>query len=156
GANAPLIPYVHQDNKDSTHYIGDFAQGGLGLPDRDYYLLPDEKFKDLRAKYQSHVEKMLTLGGIADPGKAASDIAALETRLAKVQWDKVDNRNPVKVYNKFPVARLAGLTRQIDWPGYLDAAGFKQLPAVIVSQPSYVNGLGKEIAATDLSTWKLY
>ncbi|HZP13119.1 MAG TPA: peptidase M13, partial [Nevskiaceae bacterium] len=60
GVNVPLAPYVHQDNKDSTHYIGDFYQAGLGMPDRDFYLLDDAKFKDLRAKYQAHTEKMLS------------------------------------------------------------------------------------------------
>ena len=142
GVNVPLVAYVHQDNKDSTHYIGDFAQAGLGLPDRDYYLLDDAKFKDLRAKYQAHTEKMLTLAGQPSPAKSAAAIYALEERLAKAQWDKVRNRDPQATYNKLEVAKLSGLSRELDWPAYLDALGYKSLSAVIVSQPSYVKALG--------------
>jgi predicted metalloendopeptidase len=156
GVNVPLVAYVHQDNKDSTHYIGDFAQAGLGLPDRDFYLLDDAKFKDLRAKYQAHTEKMLGLAGDRDAAKSAAAIFALETRLAKAQWDKVVLRDPEKAYNKFAVAKLPALSPALQWPAFLDAAGFKSLPAVIVSQPTYVKALGRELGKTDLATWKTY
>jgi len=156
GYETPLVPYVHQDNRKATEYIGDLYQSGLGLPDRDYYLLNDAKFKSIREAYVAHVEKMLTLAGIKDAGKAAKDIVALETRLAKAQWDKVENRDPVKVYNKLDVAGLKKLTSEIDWGVYLKGLGFDTLPAIIVSQPSYITGLGKEIKATSLDTWKIY
>src|SRR5262249_11157846 len=71
GVNVPLVPFVHQDNKESTRYIGDFFQGGLGLPDRDYYLQDDAKFKDIRIQYQAHVEKMLTLAGLKNAPDSA-------------------------------------------------------------------------------------
>ncbi len=156
GVKVPLAPYVHADNRDATHYIGDLAQFGLGLPDRDYYLLSDAKFKSIRAAYLAHIEKMLTLAGIKDTGKAAKDILALETRLAKVQWDKVENRDPIKGYNKLDIAGLKKLTTEIDWVSYLKAVGFDSLPAINISQPSYVTGLGKELKTTSLDTWKLY
>ena len=156
GYKMPLAPYVHQDNKNATQYIGDLYQSGLGLPDRDYYLLNDAKFKSIREGYLAHVEKMLTLAGIKDAGKAAKDIVALETRLAKAHWDKVENRDPVKGYNKLDAAGLKKLTGEIDWAVYLKAVGFDTLPAIIVSQPSYITGLGKEIKTTSLDTWKLY
>jgi putative endopeptidase len=156
GVNAPLVPLVHQDRKDSDHYIGDFYQGGLGLPDRDYYLLDDAKFADIRTKYQAHIEKMLTLAGIADAAAAAAAILAFEKRLAKAHWDKVDNRNPQKTYNKFTVAKLDDLSDQIDWPPLLQAAGFAKLEAVIVAQPSYVKAVGAELRKTKLDTWKRY
>jgi predicted metalloendopeptidase len=156
GINMPLNPVVHQDNRDSTQYIGDFLQGGLGLPDRDYYLLNEPKFKAIREQYRSHIETMLGLAGIEGASKAATKILALETRLAKAQWDKVDNRDPVKTYNKLDAAALRALTREIDWNTYLKGVGFGSLPAVIVSQPTYVKGLGREIRNTELSTWKIY
>ena len=156
GVNVPLVPFVHQDNKDSTHYIGDFYQSGIGLPDRDYYLLDDAKFKDLRAKYQAHTEKMLAMAGDKNAAKSAAAIFALEARLAKAQWDKVDLRNPEKSYNKFAVAKLPSLSKDLQWASFMDAAGFHDLKAVIVSQPSYAKALGHEIAKTDLATWKTY
>ncbi len=156
GYKMPLVPYVHQDNKNATQYIGDLYQYGLGLPDRDFYLLNDAKFKSIRDGYVAHIEKMLTLAGIKDAHKAAKDILALETRLAKSQWDKVENRDPVKGYNKLDAAALKKLTSEIDWPVYLKGVGFDSLPAIIVSQPSYITGLGKEIKTTSLDTWKLY
>ena len=156
GFETPIAPYVHQDNKDATQYIGDLYQNGLGLPERDYYLLNDAKFKTIREQYVAHVEKMLTLAGIKDAGKSAKDIVALETRIAKAHWDKVTNRDPVKTYNKLDAAALKKLTAEIDWAIYLKGVGFDTLPAVIVSQPTYLAGLGKEIKATPIETWKVY
>jgi predicted metalloendopeptidase len=146
----------HQDNKDATQYIGDLYQSGLGLPDRDYYLLNDAKFKTIREQYVAHVEKMLTLAGVKNADKAAKDIMALETRIAKGHWDKVTNRDPVKTYNKLDAAALKKLTADIDWSAYLKTVGFDTLPAIIVSQPTYLTALGKEIKSTSLDTWKIY
>ena len=156
GFETPIAPYVHQDNKNATQYIGDLYQNGLGLPDRDYYLLNDAKFKSIREAYAAHIEKMLTLAGVKDAGKAAKNILAFETRIAKAHWDKVENRDPVKGYNKLDAAALKKLTSEIDWTVYLKGVGFDALPAIIVSQPSYITGLGKEIKSTSLDTWKIY
>jgi predicted metalloendopeptidase len=156
GFKTPLVPYVHQDNKNATEYIGDLYQYGLGLPERDYYLVNDAKFKTIREQYLAHVEKVLTLAGMKDAGKAAKDILALETRIAKAHWDKVANRDPVKTYNKLDAEGLKKLTAEIDWPTYLKGVGFDTLPAIIVSQPTYVTGLGREIKATPIETWKTY
>ncbi|MDO9194267.1 MAG: M13 family metallopeptidase N-terminal domain-containing protein, partial [Undibacterium sp.] len=86
---APFDIGIHQDNKDSTKYVLDVVQSGLGMPDRDYYLNnEDAKLKDTRAKYLKHIEKMFTLAGDKDATKNATDILALETELAKAQWTK--------------------------------------------------------------------
>ncbi len=156
GVATPLYPYVHQDAKDSTQYAGDFYQAGLGLPDRDYYLIDDDKFKGIRAAYLAHVQKMFELAGINDGAKAAKDVLALETQIAKVQWDKVENRNPVKTYNPFEPAKLSTLTSEIDWAAYLPAVGYGSLKQVLVSQPTYVTGLGKLIKSTPVETWRTY
>ncbi|MDB5972283.1 MAG: peptidase, partial [Hydrocarboniphaga sp.] len=156
GVATPLFPYVHQDAKDSTQYAGDFYQAGLGLPDRDYYLIDDDKFKGIRAAYLAHMQKMFELAGLNDAAKTAKDVLALETQIAKVQWDKVENRDPVKTYNPYEPAKLATLTSEIDWAAYLPAVGYGSLKQVLVSQPTYVTGLGKLIKSTPIETWRSY
>src|SRR6185369_6152166 len=86
--NTPLGAYVNQDDKDPTQYIVNFFQSGLGLPDRDFYLVDDPKFKEIRAKYLTHVEKMLTLAGDKSAAAEAKQIMDLETALAKKYWTR--------------------------------------------------------------------
>ena len=155
GVGAPYDFGIHQDAKDSTKYVADFGQSGLGLPDRDYYLEAGKA--DTLAKYQAHVEKMLTLAGDANAAANAKDIVALETALAKVQWTKVENRDPVKTYNKVELAKLDELTPGYDWNAYLTEAGIAgKASYVIVSQPSYLKGFNEVFKQTPLATWKAY
>jgi predicted metalloendopeptidase len=157
GAGAPVDLSVHQDNRDSTRYIVDIAQAGLGMPNRDFYLQDDPKLKDTRAKYQAHVEKMLTLAGHAHAADEAAHIVALETAIAQAQWSAVENRDPVKAYNKLSIAQLKALAPGFDWNAWLKGTGVAgKVDSVIVSQPSYLQGLDKIIAATPLETWKSY
>ena len=155
GVRAPIDFGIHQDAKDSTRYIVDISQSGLGLPDRDYYIEANKA--ETRAKYLIHMEKILALAGDAHAGANAKDILALETDLAKVQWSKVENRDPVKTYNKVELARLAELTPGFDWNTWLSATGIKgKVSYVIVSQPSYMMGFSEVLKKTPLSTWKAY
>jgi predicted metalloendopeptidase len=158
GAGAPIDIGVHQDNKDSTHYIADIAQSGLGMPNRDYYILADDKrLSDVRAKYQAHIEKMLALAGHKDAALEAAQIVALETAIAKAHWSAVENRDPVKAYNKIPVGQLKTLMPGFDWNGYLKGVGVAgKLDAVIVSQPTYLSRLDAIIKDTPLPVWKSY
>ncbi len=158
GVGAPYSIGIGQDQRESTRYAVYMSQGGLGLPDRDYYLKKDDaKLADVRAKYERHVEKVLGMAGEKDPAAAAKAILALETALAEVQWTKVDNRDPVKRYNKMDFAKLSALTPGYDWKGALAAGGIAgKADYVIVAQPSYFAALDKVIANTDLSTWKSY
>jgi predicted metalloendopeptidase len=156
GVKVPLAAYVHQDAKDATRYAGDFDQSGLSLPNRDFYLIQDEKFKGIRAAFHAHVERMVTLTGSRDGRRTADVVLALETRLAKHQWDKVALRDPVKRYNPYPVSKLPKLAPQIDWVRFLDEVGFGSLDTVLVSQPSYVTELGKLLKSEPLSRWKTY
>jgi len=158
GVNTPFTPNVHLDNKDSTKYVVDFGQSGLGLPERDYYLVKnDAKLKDAYTKYIAHITKMLSMRGDKNAAKEARDIVALETAMAKVQWTPVQNRDPVKVYNKVELAKLDKLMPNFDWKQYMSAAGAdSKLDYVIVSQPSYLSGLDKLIKATPLPVWKEY
>lgn len=155
---APIDIGVHQDNKDSTKYVLDVAQSGLGLPDRDYYLNDnDQKLKSTREKYQVHVEKMLTLSGDTKAAEHAKQILELETNLAKIQWTKVELRDPIKAYNKIELSKLNEVLPGFDWPAYLQALGVeKKVGYLIISQPSYLNGLAKIINETPLDTFKVY
>ena len=157
GAGAPLDMYVHQDNKDSTRMIVDVGQSGLGLPNRDYYLQDEARLKDIRTKYQAHIEKILALAGHAKAAEEAAQIVALETEIARVQWSEVENRDPVKAYNKLRFAELKTLTPHFDWSAWAKGVGVQgKVDSLIVSQPSYLASLDKLIAATPLDVWKSY
>ncbi len=158
GANAPFDFAIHQDNKDSTKYVADIVQGGLGMPDRDYYLKADDaKLAAVKAKYQLHVEKMLALAGDKDAAANAKAIVELETEIARVQWSKVENRDPVKTYNKVELAKLAELAPGYSWKAWLDGTGIAAKTGyVIVSQPTYLKGLDAVMAKAPLSAWKAY
>lgn len=156
--SAPIDIGVHQDNKDSTKYVLDVAQSGLGLPDRDYYLSQDDlKLKSTREKYQQHIEKMLTMAGDTQAAQHAKEILEFETAIAKIQWTKVELRDPIKAYNKVELQKLGEVLPGFDWSGYLQALGVeKKLSYLIISQPSYLKELAKIIDATPIETFKVY
>jgi putative endopeptidase len=156
GAGAPVGMGVRQDARESTRYVVGISQSGLGLPNRDFYLQDEARLKDTRAKYLAHVEKMLSLAGHKDAAAEAKAIVALETEIAKVQWSAVENRDPVKRYNKLKIAELKALAPNFDWTTYLKDTGVAKASEVIVSQPSYLQGLDKLIDATPVETWKSY
>jgi len=157
GVATPIGIFVAQDAKDSTQYALWFSQGGLGLPDRDYYLSDDAKLLGFRTKYREHVAKMLTLLGDAHAGDEAARILALETAFAKIQWTRVANRDPQKTYNPQTLAQLKELAPSIDWNSYLAKGGVPDtLPTLIVRQPDYLKGLSGLIKSTPLPTWKEY
>ncbi len=155
---APIDLAIHQDNKDSTKYVVDFVQAGLGMPDRDYYLKKDDaKMAATLAKYQATVEKMLALAGDANAAANAKAVVAFETKIAQLHWTKVELRDPVKAYNKVPVAKLGQLMPGYDWNAYLNALGIAgKVDYVIVSQPTYLKALDKLLAETPLDTLKPY
>jgi predicted metalloendopeptidase len=158
GVPTPYAVDVGQDARDSTKYAASIAQNGLGLPDRDYYLKKDDaRLAGIRDKYQAHVEHILTLAGHKDAAAGAKAIVALETALAQVQWTKVENRDPVKRYNKTEIAKLGELAPGYDWSDAMGKAGVAtKTTTVIVNQPSYLAGFAKVVDATDLATWKAY
>jgi len=158
GDTAPYDITVHQDNKDATKYVLDLGQGGLGLPDRDYYLNDnDAKLKSVREKYLQHVEKMFTLAGDKDAAKHAADVLALETALAKAHWSKVELRDPIKAYNKVAINKLNDLTPGYNWASYFKALGVTgRINYVIVAQPSYLTAFNQQLQTTPLDVWKTY
>ncbi len=157
-AGAPLDMSVRQDARESTRYVVGIHQSGLGLPSRDYFISDkDARLSEIRAKYQQHVEKMLALAGHAQAAEEAAQIVALETEIARAQWSGVENRDPVKTYNKMSLAELKALMPGFDWDAYLNGVGVAgKIDSVIVSQPSFLSALDKLIDSTPLPVWKAY
>ena len=159
GAGMPIGLYIGQDDRNATRYVPSLVQSGLGLPNRDYYLkLDDAKFAGVRAKYVAYLAKLLALSG--DKGTAeptAKAILALETELARVQWSAVENRDPIKGYNRVELGALPALAPGFDWAAWLPEAGIKgKTPDVLVRQPSYLTGMAALIDSAPLATWKAY
>ncbi len=151
----PLNYFVSQDAGDATRYIGILAQGGLSMPDRDYYLKQDPKNAAFRKQHLAYIGQMLTLAGAKNAAARAKRIAALETAIAALQWTKVQNRDPVATYNKQTPTQLAQLAPGFDWAAFFDAAGVPAA-AVDVNQPTYVQALSELIRATPVSSWREY
>jgi len=158
GVAVPVRMGVRQDAKDSSRYQLGISQSGLGLPDRDYYSEQDPRFSKAREAYRSYLTSLFKLAGerpeVAS-GKADA-VIALEAKLARAQWSKVDNRDPEKTYNKFDLAGLKTLAPQLDWAALLTAAGADKASDVNVSQPNYVQTLGTLLASEPLAVWRDY
>ncbi|MFZ6689190.1 M13 family metallopeptidase [Undibacterium sp. SXout11W] len=157
GVSLPVNSGVNQDARDSSTYAVYVSQGGLSLPDRDYYLKDDAKFKAFRDAYVKHVEKMLSMSGEKNADKSAADILALETQIATIQWTKVENRNPVNTYNKIELAKLTELMPGFNWTSYFAGTGVgNKVNYVIVRQPSFLTALAKIVNDTPVAVWKSY
>jgi len=157
GAGAPYGLGINLDARNSTQYAVILFQGGLGMPDRDYYLKDDVKLKDARASYRAHIEKMLGMAGESKAAEHAAAILNLETSLAKIQWTRVEDRDPIKTYNKTAITELSALMPGYDWQRYVRSAGIEgKVDSVIIRQPSYFTGLGKMMTNTPLPVWKAY
>jgi predicted metalloendopeptidase len=147
-----------QDLKDSTHVIAAASQGGLGLPERDYYLRADEKSKKLRDDYSKHVAKLLELLGDS-PEKAAAEAATvmtIETSLAKASMSNVDIRDPNKIYHKMTIADIQAITPDFSWGTYLRDLGHADLQGLNVAQPDFFTALNGQLTSTSLDNWKAY
>jgi putative endopeptidase len=147
-----------QDFKDSTAVIAQLDQGGLGLPDRDYYLKDDPESVTLRTKYLAHVQRMFELAGEkADKAKADADVVMrLETALAKGALDRVSLRDPAKVYHRMTKQDLDALGKGFQWDAYFRDAGAPAFTAINVSWPDFVKAVDAEIQSASLDDWKTY
>jgi endothelin-converting enzyme/putative endopeptidase len=153
---SPVGIYIDADPDDPTRYATYASQAGLGLPNRDYYLLPGAKYDAYRAAYRDYMIKMQTLAGISDPAARADRIIALEKAIATAQWTPERNRDIKQTNNPMNHARLAKLAPQLDWPRTLAKLGLGSQQKVIVRQPSAIAAAGKLVASEPLSTWKDY
>jgi predicted metalloendopeptidase len=157
GVNAAFRFTAEQDRKNSTEVIAVALQGGLGMPDRDYYTKTDDESKSLREKYLAHVTRMFELLG-ESPDAAAADaktVMALETRLAEASMTRVDARDTDKTSNRHDLAALAKLTPTFSWPDYFRRVGASPA-AVNVAQPAFFQALDRELRETPLPQWKTY
>ncbi len=158
GEGAPVGTYVHQDNMDSTRYLLDIRQSGLGLPDRDYYL--EETYAEIREAYRQHIQTMWQLAGLGDEPTAhaaAERVLSLETSLARLHWDKVRNRDPQATYNLVPVVELDQLAPGLDFADFLREVGaLDRVSEVNVGQPDYVAGLAELVTDVPLADWQDY
>jgi putative endopeptidase len=158
GANAVFRFFSGQDYKDSSKVIGQAAQGGLGMPDRDYYFREDDKSKQLRADYVEHVTKMFELAGDASDRAAgeAKTVMTIETALAKASRTRVELRDPEKNYNLMPVSEMKTLTPDWSWENYLQTIGAPSLNEVNVRQPDFFKEMNQELSSVPLDDWKVY
>jgi putative endopeptidase len=147
-----------QDFVDSTKVIGDADQGGLGMPDRDYYTRDDERSKQLRVDYVAHVSKMFQLAGDSAEKSAAEaqTVMTIETALAKASMTRVQRRDPKAIYHKLTVAQLNELTPDWPWNSFFTAIGLPGLPESNLGQPEFFKAMDHELVAAPISDWKVY
>ena len=147
-----------QDMKDSTRVIGGADQGGLGLPDRDYYTKTDDKSKQIREQYQEHIAKMFGLVG-DDAAKSAFEaktILDLETRLAEASLTNVERRDPEKTYHKMSRPELQTLTPNWSWDAYFQQIGYSTIDSVDVSAPKFFETISREMKEIPVGDWQIY
>jgi len=153
----PFAVFSSSDNHDPTSVIANVAANGLGLPDRDYYLKPDDRFKDAREKYRAHVAAMLVLTGYAKPAAAAAAdvVMRIETDLAKSSLDNVALRDPQATDHKTHFADLQKLAPHFDWVAYFDGAKIAKVD-LNVSEPKFLEEVDRQLVKTSLKDWKTY
>ncbi|HEV2913398.1 MAG TPA: M13 family metallopeptidase [Pyrinomonadaceae bacterium] len=150
--------FAYQDYKNSTRIISWLYQGGLGLPNRDYYTNEDEKSKEIRTQYVAHVAKMLELLG-DKPEQAASEaktVMEMETRLAKSSMTPVEERDPAATYHKMTLAELNALTPGFSWNRYFKGIGLADPGDINVAQPEFYKEVGRMMTSIPMSDWKTY
>ncbi|WP_157217263.1 M13 family metallopeptidase [Flavisphingomonas formosensis] len=156
GVVGPIDATVGIDDKNPDKMIVQVSQGGLGLPDRDYYLKSDASMVETRAAYVAYMEKLFGLAGEPDGAARAKAVLDFETRIAEAQWTRVDSRDSDKVYNPFLRADFDSKAPGFDWKAYFTAAGLEGPHDFLVSQPSAIAGAASAIAAAPLPVLKDY
>ncbi|MEI2454875.1 MULTISPECIES: M13 family metallopeptidase [Lysobacter] len=156
GSAAPVRLGVDLDRKDPDQYLVGLRVGGLGLPDRDYYLNQDARFAGIRTAYLAHIERMLGFAGVSDAKARAQAVLALETELAKPQWERAKLRDRDKTYNVSSFAELGTQYPGYDWAAQLKAQGMPAIDRVNVATPSAVQPVLDVIGKTPLPVWRDY
>jgi endothelin-converting enzyme/putative endopeptidase len=151
---SPISIGIYPDFKDPTHYMVYANQGGLGLPNRDYYLLKEDKYVAYRKAYRDYIVTIEKLAGIPDAEAKADRIIALETEIAKIHWTEEQSRDVEAIYNPKTRAQLAAFAPQLDWNRMLAKLGLAKHPIIVVAQPSAIQAEAKLFASVPLQTWK--
>jgi putative endopeptidase len=158
GVSAPLQLSQMQDFNDSSRVIALAMQGGLGLPNRDYYLKSEPVFSAARAEYVIHLARMFELLGDSTPAAEghAKSVMALETRLARGSMPDVEQRDPRAIYHPMTLARAAALTPHLNWRGLLRGVGHPEIESLNVAMPDFFKTVDREMRGTSLADWKSY
>jgi putative endopeptidase len=159
GNAAPLFQFgVGQDEKDSSKQIAETSQGGLSLPDRDYYLGDSKRFQTIRDQYLAHLTKMFTLAGDSPEksAKEATDVLRIETALAKGSTSRTEMRQPENRYHIYTVEKLEGLSPNFDWPVYWKAIKIGHFDTLNVATPEFFKTVNEMIATEPVDAWKAY
>jgi endothelin-converting enzyme/putative endopeptidase len=148
----------NQDFADSSRVIAFASAGGLGLPDRDSYLKPDDRSREIRAKYVAHIANTFKLlGEPAEQAQRDADkVMAIETALAKASLSRVDKRDPYKLFHKTSLKGLQALTPGFDWKTYLAGIGEPKLASFNVTEPAFFKEMSKQLRANDLPAIQTY
>lgn len=156
GINPGFGMYVNVDARSSDEYIVYLTQAGLTLPDRDYYLEDDDRYVKLRDDLHSYAVDMFQFIGVDNPEAAASDIVKVETAIAKNQWTKTENRDPIKTYNKKSWDDVREMMAPFDWAGYAAGAKLADVEQFVVRQPSYFAAMGDMVDEAKIESLKNY
>lgn len=156
GYMSPVGVGIIPDPADPTRYVAFASQSGLGLPNRDFYLLEGEKYDKIRAGYRAYIVKMHQLAGLGDAEAKADRIIALETAMAKVHWEPERQRDIKQIYNPMNRAQLTALAPQFEWGAFLQKSGLGGLETVVAAEKSAITATGKMLDSVPLSTWKEY
>jgi putative endopeptidase len=154
--DGPIGYAITLDEKDPDRYIVGVGQSGLSLPDREYYLKSEPQFVEIRAQFQTHIEKMLTLAGHPNAKSEAAQILALETEIAKLHWERAKRRERDLTYNLMSVGDLQKEAPAYPWTAALKASGLAGIQQVVVAEKSAVAPLAKLFKETPLATLKSY
>jgi len=157
GIQVPFGVNAASDNHNPSQVIADVQAGGLGLPDRDYYLKTEDRFKEARAKYLVHVANMFQLAGYSEEAsrKAADQVMQFETALAKATLDNVARRDPQATDHTTTYAQLQQLTPHFDWDGYYKDANLPRVN-LNVQEPTFMKEFDRQLSTTALPDWKIY
>ncbi len=154
--DSPFGLYVYIDLKDSNSYITYVGQAGLGLPDRDYYLNEDEKFKNIRSKYLILIENQFNNAHFPEAKRAAQTVMDIETEIAKGHWTNVETRDNEKSYNLKSFEEFKALMPDLNIDAWFVGTDLPKIDKIVVSQPDYMQKLNKLIKNTSIDDWKTY
>ena len=154
---SPIDIGVTLDRKNPDRYVVAVSHGGLGLPDRDFYLRDDGNFPQLRQQYRAHIERLLRLGGDGEAAaEAATQVLALETEIARLHWPRAARRDVDKTYNLRTRAELEALAPDYPWQAAFAAAELPNVEEALVIEPSAMGPLGRLFRRTPVATWRQY
>jgi putative endopeptidase len=156
GFRAPFNLFVFQDLKQPDIYAVYLVQGGLGLPDREYYLKDDERSEEIRSAYVAHIEKMFDLAQVPGGAQAAAEIMDLETRIAEQHMPKEETRNIDRLYHMIPVEELPEIMPDFGWDRFRAEAGIEDIGQLGILMIDYTKALNGIITSIPMDTWKTY